>query len=191
MLNYSEGTMRKGSEKIDEKARRVKKQFEKLFWNEEMGFLYDVLNKAEKDPTLRPNQLFALGICFPLIEGVKAKKILEVVKEKLFTPAGLRSLSPDHPDYKGVYGGNQAQRDGAYHQGTVWFWLLGIYIDAMMRLGGKYAREEAMQVIENFKYHLEEVCIGSISEIFDGDSPHTPRGCIAQAGRGRNSARYD
>ena len=172
---------KKEAKKIDEKARRVKKHFEKLFWNEELGFLYDVLNKAEKDPTLRPNQLFALGICFPLIEGEKAKKIFTVVKEKLFTPAGLRTLSPDHPDYKGVYGGNQAERDAAYHQGTVWFWLLGIYIDAIMKLGGKSSKKEAMQVIENFKYHLEEVCIGSISEIFDGDSPHTPRGCIAQA----------
>lgn len=172
---------KKEAKKIDEKARRVKKHFEKLFWNEELGFLYDVLDKAEKDPTLRPNQLFALGICFPLIEGEKAKKIFKVVKEKLFTPAGLRTLSADHPDYKGVYGGNQAERDGAYHQGTVWFWLLGIYIDAIMMLGGKSSKKEAMQVIENFKYHLEDVCIGSISEIFDGDSPHTSRGCIAQA----------
>lgn len=172
---------KKEAKKINEKARRIKRQFEKLFWNEHSGFLYDVVNRSEKDPTLRPNQLFALGICFPLIKGVKAKKIFKVVKEKLFTPVGLRSLSPDHPDYKGVYQGDQAERDAAYHQGTVWCWLLGIYVDALIKLGGKSSRKEAMEVIENLRYHLDEGCTGSISEIFDGDLPHTPRGCIAQA----------
>lgn len=172
---------KKEAKDFREKAKEVKKQFIRLFWNEDLGYLYDVVNGGEKDSSLRPNQLFALGICFPLIEDEKAKSILNIIKEKLYTPVGLRSLSPDHPDYKGEYSGNPRERDGAYHQGSVWSWLLGPYVDAIMRRGDKGAKKEARQVINSMVDHLNEAGIGSISEIFDGDEPYSPAGCIAQA----------
>ncbi|MEP7128727.1 MAG: amylo-alpha-1,6-glucosidase, partial [Chitinophagales bacterium] len=111
----------------------------------------------------------------------KAKKILDVVKEKLLTPFGLRSLSVDDVNYKGWYDGDIVQRDGAYHQGTVWSWLIGPYIDALFNCYGKAAKPEAQQAIQQLLLHLNDAGIGSISEIFDGDAPHKPRGCIAQA----------
>ena len=99
----------------------------------------------------------------------------------LYTPVGLRSLSPEDPSYRGVYEGDMRQRDGAYHQGTVWSWLLGPYIDAIMCMQGKKGKATAKKIIKAFRYHLEEACIGSVSEIFDGNAPYTPRGCVAQA----------
>ena len=162
-------------------ARSVKIRFIELFWNDALHYLYDVINGNDKDDSLRPNQLFALGLPFPLIKGKNAISILKVVREKLYTPVGLRSLSVDHPDYKGHYGGDAFHRDGAYHQGTVWSWLLGIYVDAIMFAGTRAAKKEVTEVIENFKFHLNEAGIGTVSEIFDGDAPHFPNGCIAQA----------
>jgi len=129
---------------------------------------------------LRPNQLFAISLPFPLIEEEeKVSSILAIVEEKLYTPIGLRSLSHDHPSYKGKYQGDRYSRDAAYHQGTVWSWLLGAYADVI------YKNEESQgnlrTILENLRYHLNEACIGNVSEIFDGDAPHYPRGCIAQA----------
>ncbi|MEO5674004.1 MAG: amylo-alpha-1,6-glucosidase [Chitinophagales bacterium] len=172
---------KKAAEIFAEKSRVVKKNFRKLFWNETTGYLNDVINNELTDSTLRPNQLFALGLCFPLIKGEKAIRVLKTVREKLYTPVGLRTLSPGHPEYKGEYAGNQKQRDAAYHQGTVWSWLLGIYIDALMKSGRKSSIRVAIKVIEDFKSHLAKAGISSISEIFDGDEPHTPRGCVAQS----------
>jgi predicted glycogen debranching enzyme len=163
------------------KAKAVKQKFIETFWNEELKYLYDVVNVEEKDPSLRPNQLFAIGLPFALVEDEKAQSILHIVKEKLYTPAGLRSLSPDDAAYKGTYLGDHLQRDGAYHQGTVWSWLLGMYIDTLIKVDEKGARKEAVQVVADFMYHLEEAGIGTISEIFDGDAPFHPQGCIAQA----------
>ncbi|HYV95175.1 MAG TPA: amylo-alpha-1,6-glucosidase [Chitinophagales bacterium] len=163
------------------RAEKVKEQFPKVFWNEEMKCLYDCVNGAYKDPSIRPNQLFSISLPFPLMKGKQAKSILKIVKEKLYTPAGLRSLSADHADYKPHYGGNQLQRDSAYHQGTIWDWLLGAYVDAIIKVDGAKGKSEAKQVIEDFKYHLSERCIGSVSEIMDAEPPFTPRGCVAQA----------
>jgi glycogen debranching enzyme len=139
------------------------------------------VNGEEKDSSLRPNQLLALGLCFPLIKGEKAESILKIVEEKLFTPIGLRTLSPDDDSYKGVYSGTLEERDGAYHQGTVWSWLLGPYIEAQINIYGKEGKRKAIEIIQNFSFHLNEAGIGTISEIFDGDAPHAPKGCIAQA----------
>jgi predicted glycogen debranching enzyme len=164
------------------KARQIRQQFLSVFWNEELGYLNDVIHEEEKDSSLRPNQLFALGLCFPLIKGKQARSVLQIVQEKLLTPYGLRSLAPDDANYKGTYAGNIEQRDGAYHQGTVWSWLIGPYIDALFNnYDKKSASIVAQQAINPLVIHLNDAGIGSISEIFDGDAPHAPRGCIAQA----------
>ncbi len=162
-------------------ANKIKNLYVDFYWNEKMQCLYDCVNKDYRDESIRPNQLFALCLPFQLINGDKANSIIKVVTEKLYTPVGLRSLSQDHSDYKGNYTGNLQSRDAAYHQGTVWSWLLGPYIEAIIKVKGAEGKKEAKQIIENFKYHFSEACIGSISEIFDGDAPHTSRGCIAQA----------
>jgi glycogen debranching enzyme len=114
-----------------------------------------------------------------LIEGEKAQLVLKAITDNLLTPVGLRSLSAQDKNYIGIYEGDPLHRDGAYHQGTVWSWLLGPYVDALMKVDG--SKQKAQDIIQHFSYHLDEAGIGSISEIFDGDSPHLPRGCIAQA----------
>lgn len=162
-------------------AKRIKKAFLKVFWNETIGYLNDVVNNDHADTSLRPNQLFAISLCFPLLKGKKAAAILEVTEQKLLTPFGLRSLSPDDGNYRGRYAGNISERDGAYHQGTVWSWLIGPYVDALFNTYGKEAKAKAQRAINPLIGHLQDAGIGSISEIFDGDAPHHPRGCIAQA----------
>ena len=174
------GELNKAKE-TGQKAAKAKASFLQQFWNSDNDCLYDVIDGNFKDATLRPNQLFAISLPYPLIQEEQAIAVIKIVKEKLLTPVGLRSLSPGDEKYIGAYGGDVLHRDAAYHQGTVWSWLLGAYVDAVMKTNKAGAREEARQVIENFRYHLKEGCIGSVSEIFDGDAPHHPRGCIAQA----------
>ncbi len=158
----------------------VKKSFEEKFWYAEGNYLYDVIDEnGNPDSSLRPNQLFAISLPFALIEGEQAASVLQIVTGKLYTPVGLRSLSPDDDRYIGIYGGDQRKRDAAYHQGTVWSWLLGPYADALMKVNNDAVKVN--QVIDNFTYHLSEAGIGTVSEIFDGDAPHYPKGCIAQA----------
>src|SRR4030095_14842239 len=107
------------------------------------------------------------------------KAVLKIVEEKLYTPIGLRSLPAEDVHYVHQYGGDQWHRDSSYHEGTAWSWLLGPYIDALMKVNGEWLK--AKTVIDNFRYHLNEACIGQVSEIFDADLPHHPRGCVAQA----------
>jgi len=164
---------------IFEKAEMVRKNFNEQFWDGEKGYLYDVIHDNEKDDSLRPNQLFAVSLPFTLIDREKARSILKIVTAKLYTVAGLRSLSPDDPSYASCYAGDSHKRDSCYHQGTVWSWLLGPYIDALAKLGS--SRSLLKNVIDNFVYHLNEGCIGNVSEIFDAELPHHPKGCIAQA----------
>lgn len=133
------------------------------------------------DISIRPNQIFAISLPFPLADSARAKVVWELLRLKLYTKVGLRSLSPDDPSYKGVYGGSPFSRDSAYHQGTVWSWLLGAFIEAGMKTMGEAFRAEAQDMIDQFAEHINEACIGTVSEIFDGDSPHQPRGCVAQA----------
>lgn len=167
--------------KFEKRANRVRRAFQKSFWFEEGGYLYDVIDGDVRDAAIRPNQIFAISLPFPTLTGTKARQVLKIVKEKLYTPMGLRSLAPDDPNYHPNYGGDQWSRDSAYHQGTVWSWLLGPLIDAIMRVEGAKGREQAGKIIENFRPHLKEAGIGTISEIFDAEAPHQPRGCIAQA----------
>ena len=165
---------------VDISAAKAKKSFDQLFWNEDGNYLFDVIDEnGVPDPGLRPNQLFAISLPHALIDGDKASCILKIVEEKLYTPVGIRSLTKEDPRYTAAYGGDQWHRDGSYHQGTAWSWLLGPYVDAIMKV--KDDKREAKQVLEKFSYHLNEGCIGSVSEIFDADAPHHPRGCIAQA----------
>jgi len=170
------------AEGINGKAGLAKKSFGEKFWFEQGNYLYDNIDEnGNPDASLRPNQVFALCLNFQLLDGDKAKRVMEIIRAKLYTPVGLRSLSPDDQRYKGHYGGSPLSRDSAYHQGPVWSWLLGPFIEAGIKTGGETFRAEASGMIDRFAYHLNEGCIGSVSEIFDGDAPHHPRGCVAQA----------
>jgi predicted glycogen debranching enzyme len=168
--------------RINDQATLAKKSFEEKFWYEQGGYLYDNIDENRvADKSLRPNQVFAVSLPFQIFDGEKVKKLLKVVQDKLYTPVGLRSLTSEDPRYVGTYGGSQRDRDGAYHQGTVWSWLLGPFIEAGMKTWGESFRTDAVEMIGKFSFHLGEGCIGSVSEIFDGDAPHHPRGCVAQA----------
>ena len=124
--------------------------------------------------------MLAISLDYPVLDESRWPAVLDVVTQELLTPVGLRSLSPKHPDYKSKYYGDLRSRDAAYHQGTVWAWLIGPYIDAWLKVHpGEQA--EARKFLEGFKPHFDEACIGSISEVFDAEEPYTPRGCIAQA----------
>jgi predicted glycogen debranching enzyme len=165
----------------DAAASRTRESFLAGFWNAELDYCYDVIDGPGKDASVRPNAIFTISLPFALFEGDKAESILKLVKERLYTPIGLRTLDPADPRYKSNYTGDLTQRDNAYHQGTVWTWLLGPYVDAIMKIKGEYAIDEARTVTEAFKYHLSEAGIGTVSEIADAEPPFLPRGCIAQA----------
>ena len=174
------GDKKKGKE-LSSEAKKMKREFNKAFWNPDKKCLYDYIDRDYKDPAVRPNQLFAISLPFSLVSKVKARQILDIVKDELFTPMGMRSLSPLDSDYQGQYVGDVFSRDNAYHKGTVWGWLIGPYIDALVKVRDVDGKIEARIVVEKFASHLDEAGIGSISEIFDGNSPFTPRGCFAQA----------
>ncbi|HEX5170147.1 MAG TPA: amylo-alpha-1,6-glucosidase [Cyclobacteriaceae bacterium] len=163
------------------RAEKALQSFNQLFWNEKGQYLYDYVDGEYKNDDIRPNQIYAISLPFPLLEKSKSEKVFNVVENNLLTPRGLRSLSPSHKDYKPLYGGDVWSRDGSYHQGTVWSYLLGPFIDAMIRVKGESSLSSAKGLLNIFLTHLDEACVGSISEIFDADAPHTPRGCIAQA----------
>jgi predicted glycogen debranching enzyme len=166
-------------------AERCRESFNRRFWYAEGGHLYDVVDgvvndQPGDDPACRPNQVFAISLDHPVLDTGRWETVMNVVTEKLLTPVGLRSLAPGHPDYKPTYDGDLRSRDAAYHQGTVWGWLIGPYVDAWLRVhpGEKH---KARQLLEGFVPHLNEACLGSISEVFDAEEPYTPRGCAAQA----------
>jgi len=163
-------------------AARCRESFNRRFWYEQGGYLYDVLDgpDGKNDSSLRPNQVLAISLDFPVLDEIRWKPVLNVVREKLLTPVGLRSLSPGNPDYKPKYFGDLRARDAAYHQGTVWAWLIGPFVDAWMRANSEDQAGSA-SFLAGFPKHLSEACVGSISEIFDAQPPYTPRGCIAQA----------
>lgn len=168
-------------------AEKVKESFSNTFWNESGGYLYDVVRNEEKLNTIRPNQLFALSLPYPLLEEKRAQSVLEVVKLHLWMPYGLRSLSPMDAEYHGYYGGDVLSRDGAYHRGTGWGWLIGPFLDAFYSVetaNGK-SKIEVLEAIEAIILkactHLETICLGQFCENFDGDEPFHGRGCMAQA----------
>jgi predicted glycogen debranching enzyme len=162
-------------------ARQARESFNQRFWYAKGNYLYDVIDGEQgDDPACRPNQIFAISLPHPILDQDRWQPVLEVVRQRLLTPLGLRSLAPGHPDYKPTYYGDLRSRDAAYHQGTVWAWLIGPFIDAWVKVHPA-DRGRARQFLEGFVPHLGEAGIGSISEVFDAEAPYTPRGCIAQA----------
>lgn len=161
-------------------AETARVSFNALFWNEEEGCLFDVIVNGSRDAGVRPNQIFAAGLHHPILDEERARKVVDKVEAELLTPVGLRSLSPRDPAYVPAYTGSPFERDSAYHQGTVWAWLIGGFVDAYRRVyPGK--EERVAEILAGFKGHLPGGCVGQISEIFDADPPHRPRGCFAQA----------
>jgi len=166
---------------LKQHAERAYASFNQRFWNPEVGYLFDVIDgEGGNDASCRPNQLFTISLRHPILEPSRWRNVLDVVDQRLVTPVGLRSLAPGHPDYKSRYFGDLRARDAAYHQGTVWGWLIGPFIDAWLKVYPE-DRAAARRRLEGFVPHLGEACIGSISEVFDADQPFTPRACIAQA----------
>jgi predicted glycogen debranching enzyme len=165
---------------LGERAAQAYASFNRRFWYEAGGYLYDVVDGENgDDAACRPNQVFAISLHHPVLEENCWEPVLDVVKRRLLTPVGLRSLAPAHPDYKPRYYGDLRARDAAYHQGTVWAWLIGPFIDAWLRVHPDESGVESL--LTGFDAHLSEFGVGSIAEIFDADDPFTPRGCIAQA----------
>jgi predicted glycogen debranching enzyme len=166
---------------LAEHAERVRQSFNRRFWYADGGYLYDVVDGEQgDDAACRPNQLFAISLPHAVLDEKRWPRVLDVVKQRLLTPVGLRSLSPGHPDYKAKYFGDLRARDAAYHQGTVWAWLIGPFIDAWLKVHPQ-DKTGARSFLQGFVDHLSDAGIGSISEIFDAEVPYTPRGCVAQA----------
>jgi glycogen debranching enzyme len=162
-------------------ADRAQASFNSRFWYPEGKHLYDVLDgEGGNDAAFRPNQLFAISLPNPVLARDRWRPVVDAVRERLLTPVGLRSLSPEHPDYKPTYHGDLRTRDAAYHQGTAWSFLIGPFIDAWLKVHPD-RRAEARQFLTGLAAHLGEACIGSVSEVFDAEPAFTPRGCTAQA----------
>jgi predicted glycogen debranching enzyme len=162
-------------------AERARRAFNARFWYEEGGHLLDVVDgEGGDDAACRPNQVFAISLDHPILEQARWGAVMNVVRARLLTPVGLRSLAPGHPDYKSKYYGDLRSRDAAYHQGTVWAWLIGPFVDAWLKV---YPDDKAgaRRLLEGFDADLSDACVGSISEVFDAEAPYVPRGCIAQA----------
>jgi len=166
---------------IDAQADRVRDSFNRRFWYAEEGYLYDLVDGEHgDDAACRPNQIFAIALDHPVLDRDRWERVFTVVKDRLLTPVGLRSLAPGHRDYKAQYYGDLRARDAAYHQGTVWGWLAGPFVDAWLKVHPGDAAG-ARRSLEGFAAHLDQAGIGTLSEIFDAEAPYTPRGCIAQA----------
>lgn len=165
-------------------ADRARKRFIQIFWNESAGCLYDGIGEdGAPDASIRPNQIFAVSLPFPLLTGDQALHVVDMVEWELLTPYGLRTLSPRDPNYKGRYDGGPRKRDAAYHQGAAWPWLLGPFLTGYAKVHGnsEESRERAGRFLDPLRAHLFEAGLGQISEVFDGDAPHRPSGCFAQA----------
>jgi predicted glycogen debranching enzyme len=166
---------------VTEYAERARASFNARFWYEEGGYLYDVVDGEHgDDASCRPNQIFTMSLDNPVLDERRWIPVFNVVRERLLTPFGLRSLAPGHRDYKAQYYGDLRARDAAYHQGTVWGWLAGPYVDAWLKIHPEQ-RAEAHSYIAGFERHLDDGGVGTLSEIFDAEEPYTPRGCVAQA----------
>ena len=167
--------------RLRELADRARHSFNERFWNPDRGCLFDVIDGEQgNDPACRPNQLLAISLDHPILDPARWKAVVAICEEKLLTPVGLRSLSPGDKDYKARYDGDLRARDAAYHQGTVWSWLIGPFVDAWIKVHPTEAAG-ARKFLDGLVAHLSEAGMGTISEIFDAEPPFTPRGCIAQA----------
>lgn len=185
-LRLMEGWLRRANEdgnaeRICRQAEQTYASFNARFWNPERQYLFDIVDGEHgNDPALRPNQVLAISLTHPVLAEDKWEAVLGVARANLLTPVGLRSLGPKEPDFKPKYFGDLRSRDAAYHQGTVWAWLIGPFIDAWLRVYPQ-AVDESREFLEGFIPHLSDGCVGSINEVFDAEPPYTPRGCIAQA----------
>jgi predicted glycogen debranching enzyme len=177
-----EGQKRQAAAEIAGHAERVRRSFNERFWYAEGGYLYDVVDreKGGNDSACRPNQVFAVSLPHPVLDRQRWGSVMRVVEEHLLTPVGLRSLAPGHSDYKRRYFGDLRSRDAAYHQGTVWPWLIGPFIDAWIKLHPNETHN-ARHFLDGLVQAMTEACIGTIGEIFDAEPPYTPRGAATQA----------
>lgn len=169
--------------KTSKVIKKLERNFEEYFWNEELGFFVDHLRDGVQDTKLRPNQLFALGLDCIELDPEKALKAITKITNELLTPYGLMTLNAKNPEFRAKYQGDGRERDSAYHNGTVWAWLIGAYTDAVLKYSGnkKEVKSKLKKLLLNFNNHLDEAGLNSVSEIFDATAPFTPRGCIAQA----------
>lgn len=169
------------ADRYAKQAQQVERSFNQRFWLADRGYLYDVIDAPQgDDDSIRPNQIFAISLAYPVLARERWESVVAVVEKELLTPVGLRSLSPHSPDYKKNYHGDLKTRDAAYHQGTVWAWLIGPFIDAWLKVHPN-EQSKAREFLRAFPAHFDEAGIGTISEVFDAEAPHRPRGCIAQA----------
>jgi glycogen debranching enzyme len=166
-------------------AEKARKSFGEKLWNAEKNCLFDVVAENERDGSLRPNQIIAVSLDFVMLDGVRSELVVDLVQRELLTPFGLRTLSWKDPRYVGVYAGDRRNRDRAYHNGSVWPWLLGPFTTAFLKVKGysEHRRDYAMKnfLSQLFSKKFSEVGLGTVSELFDGDSPHAAKGCVAQA----------
>src|SRR5436309_6913958 len=162
---------------------QVRQNVAERFWYEAGGYLYDVVDvegkAGQNDASLRPNQLFAASLTRDLLSEAQISSMLQQVTDHLLTPLGLRSLSPQDPAYRSHFNGNQAERDGAYHQGAAWPWLIGPYIDVHLRVHND--RSTLLSLLQPLIQHLWSMCLGTICEVTEPEPPFTPAGCFAQA----------
>jgi predicted glycogen debranching enzyme len=182
---YFEGRNPSKAQCCTAQAEQVKDSFSRLFWNERTGCLNDcILPDGTPDPSIRPNQIFAVSLEHSPLSPNRQKRVVQIVQQELLTPYGLRTLSPRDPRYIGRYEGDLFHRDAAYHQGTVWPWLMGAFLEAFLKVNKytpKTCKQAAAMLSPLIHHFANHACLASISEIFDGDPPHYPRGCPAQA----------
>lgn len=167
--------------RFSQRADRVESRFRSLYWNEAKGCLNDVVHREGVDDSIRPNQLLAVTLPFPLLDSESAESVVRVVGERLLTPRGLRTLDPEHAAYRGAYEGSDSEREYAAHQGTAYTWLFGAYLTALTKVRGGAGRAEAARLLEPLERHVVLDGLGQLSELFWGDAPHWPRGNIAHA----------
>ncbi len=178
-----------GQKRYSTMAGLARWSFNQAFWRDDPGCLYDVIDSAlehgqpDRDASIRPNQIFAVSLHYTMLTKERAERVVETVRAQLLTPFGLRTLSPNDPQYQGRYTGGVAERDAAYHQGTVWPWLLGPFLSAYLRIhdGSPAARQQAAEWLGPLEEYLLKEGVGQLPEIFDGNAPHNPHGCVAQA----------
>jgi glycogen debranching enzyme len=171
------------SEELAELAKSIKTAFNNRFWNERNNCCYDVIDDHGYDPAVRPNQLLAISLPYPVLTADRFEPVLERVRSELLTPLGLRTLSPNDPAYQGHYSGNIVSRDRAYHNGSAFPWLLGPFVTAYLLVHGRGpgARSEAKEILQRCVDYLLKEGLGQLCELFDGDKPHRPGGAIASA----------
>jgi len=170
-----------GDQEYGKLAEKAKESFLAEFWDEENGYLADYVHDGEKDWSIRPNMVFATSLPYSMLDENQKASVLDLVKSKLLTNRGLRTLAPDDPAYKGYYFGDPISRDNAYHNGTVWVWPLGHFVDAYLKLHGKSGENFIKKIIQGFDGVMTQYGVGTVAEIFDGDAPHRPKGAISQA----------